>query len=370
MDKYYLAALTSAFTYLPAANLWELLSRFGSAKNVFSADWRELEATGLVKPNLLKRYKERHRPNLPDDIAHYCHIHAVKLVDFTDEKYPFPLRHIFNPPPVLYVKGKLPESKCFLAMVGSRKATSYGLVVARDFAKALADKGIIIVSGGAYGIDTASHQGALESSGSTIAVIGSGFDNIYPASNTKMFRQIQERGAVITEFSPDIEPFSHHFPLRNRIIAGICSGILVVEAAQKSGAIITARIASEEGRDVYAIPGDITAGNSKGTNSLIQDGAKLISSPEDILEEYKLLPVAEKKKKPKVQIDSLFNLLPGKPEKDTERVLKTISSHRSVTIDELVVYLGLPVQRLAGLLLNLQMHGVISQDTGNRYRCN
>ena len=165
-------------------------------------------------------------------------------------------------------------------------------------------------------------------------------------------------------------PICHHFPLRNRIIAGICSGILVVEAAQKSGAIITARIASEEGRDVYAIPGDITAGNSKGTNSLIQDGAKLISSPEDILEEYKLLPVTGKKNKPKVQIDSLFNLLPEKPEKDTERVLQAISSHRSVTIDELVVYLGLPVQRLAGLLLNLQMHGVISQDTGNRYRCN
>jgi DNA processing protein len=368
MDKYYLAALNSAFTYLPAATLWELIARFGSAQKVFSADFAALKDTKLVSAQLLNRYKSRYRPNLPDDIANYCHIHSVQLVDFREQLYPAPLRHIFNPPPVLYIKGQFPEAQCFLAMVGSRKATAYGLSAAKRMAAETANKGIVIVSGGAYGIDTASHKGALEGGGITVAVIGSGFDNIYPAGNHRLFSQIQEKGAVITEFSPDTEPLGIHFPLRNRIIAGISSAVLVVEAAIKSGAVITARLAMEEGRDVFAIPGDITSPTSMGTNSLIQDGAKLISCSEDILAEYHLLP--QKEKKAKVKNISLFDILPKKEVKDAEKVLAAISYHRSVTIDELVLYSGLPVQKLAGLLLNLQLKGLIGQDTGNRYICN
>lgn len=171
---------------------------------------------------------------------------------------------------------------------------------------------------------------------------------------------------MVTEFSPDIEPLSKHFPLRNRIIAGMSQSILVVEAAQRSGAIITAGLALEEGRDVYAIPGDITAGNSKGTNSLIQDGAKLITCPEDVLGEFVLF--GNKNKKIKEENFSLFSSLPCKEENDAARVFALIGSHSTVTIDEIVLASGLSVQKLAGILLNLQLKGFIAQEAGNCYR--
>lgn len=366
MDKYYLAALTSVFTYLPAINLWELMAKFGSAQNIYSLNLATLKATGLIPSPLVKRYKERYKASLPDDLAEYCQQHKVDLVDFHNKNYPLLLRHVANPPPVLYVKGKIPAAGIFLAMVGSRSATDYGLTLARDFAKKLSLRNLVIVSGGAYGIDAASHKGALEGSGSTVAVIGSGFDNLYPACNKKLFWEVQEKGALVTEFAPDIEPLSKHFPLRNRIIAGMCHSILVVEAAQRSGAIITAGIALEEGRDVYAIPGDITAGNSKGTNRLIQDGAKLITCPEDVLAEFALC--TNKIKKAKVENVSLFTTLPPKEEKDTERVFALIGSRSSVTIDEIVLASGVPVQKLAGILLKLQLKGFIALEHGNRYR--
>ncbi len=369
MDKYYLAALASAFTYLPAVIMWELIARFGSAREVFFADFAALKAIGILPPDLLKRYMSRYRPTLPDDLAEYCQKHAVTLIDFRERLYPAPLRHIFNPPPVLYMKGHWPSAEVFLAMVGSRRASGYGLTVAKKLAGALAAKNIVIVSGGAYGIDAASHKGVLERSGSTVAVLGGGFENLYPLSNLNLFAAIQEKGALVTEYPPDIQPLSHHFPLRNRIIVGLSRSVLVVEAAKKSGAIITAHIALEEGRDVFAVPGDITMGNSVGTNSLIQEGAKLISCPEDVLAEFNLLP-PEKPKKAKAQIFSLFNLLPENQVNDAEKVMAVIGSHRSVTIDEIVVHSGLPVQKVAGLLLSLQIKNLIVQEAGNHYRCN
>lgn len=187
MDKYYLAALTSAFTYLPAVKLWELMAKFGSAQSIFSADLSTLKATGLISSYLLKRYRERYKISLPDDLAEYCYKHKVDLVDFHNKHYPFLLRHIANPPPVLYIKGKIPSTQIFLAMVGSRSATDYGLTIAKDFAKKLSLRNLTIVSGGAYGIDAAAHKGALEGSGNTVAVIGSGFDNLYPVCNQKLF---------------------------------------------------------------------------------------------------------------------------------------------------------------------------------------
>ena len=366
MDKYYLAALSSVFTYLPAANLWELISRFGSAQKVYETDLSPLRFSCLIPPNLVPRYKERYRPSLPDDIANYCDRKKVHLLDFREQEYPEALRHIYNPPPVLYVQGQWPQGKVFLGMVGSRKATSYGISTAKKLAGAFAPKGIVIVSGGAYGIDTASHQGALETKGETVAVLGSGLDHWYPASNYRLFTDILERGALVTEFAPDIPPFSTHFPLRNRIIVGLCKSILVVEAALKSGAIITARIAAEEGRDVYAVPGDITAENSKGTNRLIQDGAKLISCPEDVLAEFNLLPVT---KKQKVESLSLFDALPEKDLKEAELILQIIKANRAVTIDEIVMASGLAVQRVSVLLFNMEIRGLVSKDVGARYRC-
>ena len=366
MDKYYLAALSSVFTYLPAANLWELISRFGSAQKAYEADLSPLRFSGLIPPNLVPRYKERYRASLPDNLANYCDRKKIHLLDFREPEYPEALRHIYNPPPVLYVQGQWPQGKGFLGMVGSRKATSYGVSTAKKLSGACAAQGIVIVSGGAYGIDTASHKGALEAKGATLAVLGSGLDHWYPSSNYRLFMEILERGALVTEFAPDIPPFSTHFPLRNRIIVGLCKSILVVEAALKSGAIITARIASEEGRDVYAVPGDITAENSKGTNSLIQDGAKLITGPEDVLAEFNLLPV---NKKQKVQNISLFQELPEKDVKEAELILQIIKADRAVTIDEIVMASGLKVQRISYLLLNMEMSGMVTKDVGARYRC-
>jgi len=209
----------------------------------------------------------------------------VRIISMNDKDYPFLLKEISNPPLVLYVKGDLSLfSKHSISIVGSRKCTEYGQTVAQKFAASFAQAGIMVVSGLALGIDSAAHSGAINAKGKTLAVIGSGLDKIYPASNKRLAEKIfNGYGAVISEFPFGTEPKPFNFPFRNRIISGLSYATIVVEAAKKSGSLITARLAAEQGRDVFAVPGNITSKMSEGTNLLIKDGAIPITEPDDVL---------------------------------------------------------------------------------------
>lgn len=211
----------------------------------------------------------------------------LKIITLRAQEYPLSLKQIPDSPPVLYIKGEFTaQDNRALAIVGSRYASFYGMTCAQNFAAGLAQEGFTIVSGMARGIDTCAHKGALKSGGRTIAVIGSGFNQLYPEENKGLAEQISKSGAVISEFPLDTLPFKQNFPRRNRVISGLSLGVLVVEAAQRSGALITADFALEQGREVFALPGKIDADNSLGTNGLIKQGAKLVSCIEDILEEF------------------------------------------------------------------------------------
>jgi len=219
----------------------------------------------------------------------------VKTLGIADKDYPTNLRYIYDPPATVYLKGNIvPEDNIAIAIVGSRRATHYGLKNAKSLAFELAVRGITIVSGLARGVDSAAHRGALEAKGRTIAVLGSGLNVIYPKENERLAEEIAQNGAVISEFPLDAGPQRYHFPRRNRVISGLSLGVVVVEAAQKSGALITANCALEQGREVFALPGKIDSFTSRGTHDLIKQGAKLVESIEDIIEELEPLNLEKK----------------------------------------------------------------------------
>lgn len=211
----------------------------------------------------------------------------VNILGYTDSSYPELLQPIPDAPVVLYVKGELPPMVAPIAIVGSRNASMYGITMARQFGAQLAEYGFTVISGLARGIDTAAHQGTLSAMGKTVAILGCGLDHMYPAENAKLAEDIAQHGAVISEFPLTMPPLPHNFPRRNRIISGMSLGVIVVEAALKSGALITADFALEQGREVYAIPGKIDYAGSAGVNRLIKQGAKLVTSVADIIEDIK-----------------------------------------------------------------------------------
>ncbi len=229
----------------------------------------------------------------------------MQEIKITDKNYPESLKHIQNPPKKLFVRGEiLPEDKTAIAIVGARKHTSYGKQVAYDFAYTLAKSGVTIVSGLALGIDSEAHKGALDAGGRTLAVLGSGIDDnsIYPYSHKSLAERIIKNGALISEYEPGTPGLKHHFPERNRIVAGLSVGILIVEAQKRSGSLITAKLALEQGKDIFAIPGPIFSKMSEGTNKLIQQGAKLAMTPNDILEELEIAGVKIKKESKQLEL--------------------------------------------------------------------
>jgi len=212
----------------------------------------------------------------------------INFILSSENKYPYLLKEIPYPPLSLYIKGKIPEKMPCIAVIGTRKMSAYGKLVTKKLVKELVDYNFVIVSGLAEGVDTIAHQTALKNKGKTIAVLGSGLNKIFPYNNRKLAQEITKHGALITEYPLESPPLKHYFPWRNRIISGLCSAIIVIEAPERSGALITARFALEQNREVFAIPGSIFNKNSIGTNNLIKQGAKLVSKIEDILEELNM----------------------------------------------------------------------------------
>ncbi|NQU76675.1 MAG: DNA-protecting protein DprA [Planctomycetes bacterium] len=282
-------------------------------------------------------------------------------------EYPLALVNMPDPPPVLYVRGHLePADAIALAVVGARRCTHYGVEQAERFGALLVRAGFTIVSGGAYGIDTAAHRGALKAGGRTIAVMGCGLQRLYPPENRELFDSIvnEGRGEIVSELPMAIEPKASNFPLRNRLISGLSQGVLVIEAARKSGSLITARLAAEQGRAVFALPGRVDNPFSQGTNELIRDGVTLVQDLEDILEQLDGLGQAITKHAP----DGLFDEKPpARPVTldQTERQIVEAFDTEPLTIDQLVPATGLPVHRIVAAMTTLTLKGIVAQQPGN-----
>ncbi len=278
------------------------------------------------------------------------------IITLADTSYPSALLEIADPPNVLYVRGKLDLLKIrSLGVVGSRNATPQGLQTAESFSRTLANRGLGIVSGLALGIDAAAHRGALAGGGSTIAVIGTGADRIYPARNKDLAIAIAEHGAIVSEFPLGTPAIASNFPRRNRIISGLSRGVLVVEAALESGSLITARLAGEQGREVFAIPGSIHSPVARGCHKLIKQGAKLVETAQDILEEF----------------DNLGEDTPASPEAaatEEENAILAAIGHDPCSLDELVARTGLSTDQLLGELLLLELSGHLAALPGNAYQ--
>jgi DNA processing protein len=341
-----------------------LIDRFHSPEIVFrSAPQQLLEVEGIStrQAAAILSYKPADRIKAELDQVRQK---GYKIITLNDPVYPALLREIPDPPPLLYICGTLNGLEKNIAVVGSRNATAYGISATQRLCADLAAFDMTIVSGMAIGIDTAAHQGALAVKGKTIAVLGSGLNKIYPSENVNLFRRIAENGAVISEFTLDTEPEAHNFPIRNRIISGMSMGTVVVEATRKSGSLITARLAAEQNREVFAVPGSIQSFKSTGTHTLIKQGAKLVENAQDVLEELAAFIDAPLQFQDR---DSGHNatstsLLPP----DELAVYKVLSPYPE-HIDMIVRKTRIEPGKLLGLLLQLELKGMVHQLPGKLF---
>ena len=264
----------------------KLLALYGTPEKIYNTPIDEIESSGILKKGISNEIEKSKNVSLINKYEQYIQKSNIQLINITDENYPELLKEIYDPPITLFCKGniKLLNQKAF-SIVGCRNATSYGNLMSKEIAYKLAKENILIVSGLAKGIDASAHKGALLANGKTIAVLGCGVDIPYPFENIELYKEIIQKGLVISEYIVGTKPEAGNFPARNRIISGLSKGLLVVEATNKSGSMITVDFALEQGRSVYAIPGNINSKNSSGTNELIKQGAKLVTSYEEILED-------------------------------------------------------------------------------------
>lgn len=374
MDTLYLAAICAFASGINRAVLPQLVERLGSARAVFEADAAALKSTCLVTESVINKFISHRSGNLPKKIARFCKQNNVKLVSYADADYPNCLKQIANPPLVLYVKGKLPAACYSIAIVGSRSCTEYGRRAATYFSEQLARCGIPIISGGARGIDTAAHKACLAAGGQTVAVLGCGLDIVYPEENGRLYTEIvAQGGAVITEYAPGVLPFNYNFPARNRIIVGLSQGVLVAEAAKRSGAIITANLATDAGREVYCVPGNIFDRTSIGCHELIRTGAKLIDKPEHILEDKASWELAQHER---IFQPSIFNFnYLEQEEKSTSNIVTTklgaqllaLLQGGALSLEALTEKSGADFASVGMELLELQGAGLIAQNQAQQY---
>jgi DNA processing protein len=351
----------------------QLLKHFGSPAQVFTASRSALEKEGL-KPQTIQELKDSEILEKANAEIERLEALAARVITLEDEDYPVSLREIYDPPIAIYVRGDLTAAvrRPCLGIVGSRRCSTYGINAAQSLARDLSANGLTIVSGMARGIDAASHRGALEAGGLTLAIIGTGLETTYPKEHKKLEDEIISQGAVISEFPLGTPPLPQNFPYRNRVISGLCFGVMVVEAAEHSGSLITARLAYEQGREVFAIPGNITSQTSFGPNFLIKDGAKLVQHWRDVVEELPreikqaILGVPAKDgEKDGTNIEPLFEALEFT---DAERkVLDLLTSEAPAHIDQLLMASEIGQAELLSALLTLEMKDRIKQLPGKSF---
>ena len=342
----------------------QLLEHFGDAPSILRASRSQLlQVRGIGEETAEAIAAWEKNTNLDAELKRIAEF-GCRIVIQDDPEFPESLRQIYDPPIVLYVKGDLsPKDKNAVAMVGSRMTTHYGIEVARKLAYQLAYLGVTVVSGGARGIDTAAHQGALSGKGRTIAVLGTGINQVTPPENARLFEQIAANGALITQFPFNRPPDKQSFPIRNRIVAGMTLGTVVVEANLTSGALITANFANEYGRQVFAVPGRIDSPRSKGCHDLIKKGAKLCESVEDILSEFEYLFPASNRSPSAVQTGGL----PALELSENEQKVYDALDHEEVGIDDVIRKSGLPSSTVSVALLSLEMKRLVRQLPGKMF---
>lgn len=342
---------------LGRVGITKLIETFGDAKNALSQSrqcWKEQAGLNSIRIGNPPPTNDSKFINAWEQLS----TRKAQIITLWDNNYPALLRTIHDPPALLYVCGKIPDNKC-IAIVGSRKASRNGIRLAKEIATTLSQHHVSVISGLARGIDTAAHLGAIDGSGTTVAILGGGIDQIYPPENRKLFAQIAEQGAIISEYPPGTQPQAGHFPARNRIISGLCQGVLVVEAAHKSGSLITADFALEQGRDVYAAPGSVYNPNCQGNLQLLKQGAILTTDATDILEYCHIAahpfhpPVATK-----YDLSTLTT---------TQKKLLDLLQGTPLHLDQLANESGLTAMEVSAIVLHLELEGLASALPGGRY---
>ncbi|MFZ5966602.1 MAG: DNA-processing protein DprA [Bacillota bacterium] len=331
----------------------KLIDFYGSAKRVYDASEKELSAVDCVHHSVIRNIMRNKDISKVEELILEAQRMKINILDYNDGEYPVHLRDIYDPPYILYEKGQIiKQDKYAIAIVGARKASAYGKWAAYTLAGELAKLGITVVSGLAYGIDTCAHKGALDNNGRTIAVLGCGVDICYPPSNLHLMEQIVNQGAVISQYPISTQPLPQYFPSRNRIISGISMGVVVVEATIKSGSLITADFALEQGREVFAVPGNINSSLSQGTNKLIREGAKIVTDVQDILDELNL-----------ELLNNPVKNLP--PLSETEsKVFHIIEAYQPIHMEELLYKIKFSSEQLSSIITILQLKGMIDQLPG------
>ncbi len=370
MKKYWV--WLSSLEKISPKNRLKLLDIFEDPKKIWGASEQELRKSQILTESAINQVtSEKYKI---EALKHLETINNEKidLITIEDKKYPYYLKNIYDPPIVLYTKGELLQNEKSISIVGSRKATSYGLEAGEELAYQLSMLGITITSGMARGIDSSAHKGALRAKGRTIAVLGCGHDIIYPPENKTLMKDIIESGAVISEYLPGTDPMAKNFPARNRIISGISLGVVVVEAAENSGSLITANFALEQGREVFALPGNINRINSRGANKLIKEGAKLTTSIEDILEELEIYNLINNKEIDGIDEDKInndvFNQKYYRGLDSEERRMVECLKYEPCHVDHLANMTGYSIKHINSILTMLELKGVIEQMPGKIFR--
>ena len=339
-----------------AVRMQGLVAAFGDLQTAWGADPASLAQAGLGAKVIERVLAARQKVDL-DQVWARIESQGIKVLTWQDEDYPSRLKEIDQPPPVMYIRGEyLPDDLFAVAIVGTRRVTPYGRQITEEISAFLASNGITVVSGLARGVDAIAHQTSLKAGGRTIGVLGSGVDKIYPPEHVKLAAQMMERGAVISDYAPGTPPDASNFPPRNRIISALSLAVVVIEAGETSGALITAGFAAEQGREVFAVPGSILAPQSKGTNKLIQNGALPLLSVNDLMQALDFTRIGEHKSARKVI-----------PADETEARLMGLLGGEPLHVDEIRNQTDLPIERVSATLALMELKGMVRQVGGMNY---
>lgn len=342
-----------------------LIEAFGDATAVLGAGSQQLQSVRGVGRTIASAIGKAPDPASAEQMLQEAEAAGIRVLTPATEEYPAGLREIHDPPAVLYCRGRiLPQDLRAVAIVGTRRATRYGLRQTEQLARGLAEAGVTVVSGLARGVDGAAHRAALEAGGRTLAALAGGLSRIYPPEHASLADQVAQRGALLAESPPPMAPMSGSFPQRNRIISGLSLGVLVIEAAERSGALITARHAAEQGRDAFALPGPIDSPQSRGCHRLIQEGAKLVTSIDDLLEEIDCLAALRAPAMPARPVPESPPMKPAIDWPEPEGSLLAAIGVEATSVDALVDETGLPVERVLASLSRLEAGGAVRRLSG------
>lgn len=381
VDKFYLAAIAATVPGLGKAHIFEAVAKLGSAKAVYNATFEQLQSLNIFEDRAINSFIEGRSKNNPDLLKKVCEQKGIQVISYYDEEYPASLKEIHIPPLVLYVMGNLPKDGYHIGIVGARRATPYGLKAAKYFAQAMVAGNVVVVSGGAAGIDSAAHAATLEADGVTIAVLGCGVDVVYPSENKALFQGILKKGALVSEYPPGTHAQPRFFPARNRIIVGLSRGVIVCEATVKSGALITARCAVDEHREVYCVPGNVFEDTSTGCHEMIKQGAQLIDDARQIFfdrDEYYLkferntepaqqTLFADKKDGQTLSVKKPMNNLVLDKLSPLGQKLYTLLGQGTMGLDDLIEKSGAGFAEISMELLDLQVMGLVDTDQTQKY---